>query len=237
MKNPLSQLTFIFLLFFTLTLKAPESLNSVIFWNIGQGQWVTHALFSECIHYDIGGESLTSPKILISVYKLCATKKNTLFLSHSDLDHRFFLKWAKKNLNLTLSDDINVTPQANTKVNNRKLIFNGQFSSKNRNLSSKVFSINGFLFPGDSTTKAEKIWSQHPALKNIKVLLLGHHGSRTSTSQKLLAELPSLQQAVVQARFKKYKHPHEEVLIRLKQKKIPLLQTEKWGTLQFNLLR
>ena len=90
----------------------------------------------------------------------------------------------------------------------------------------------GFLLPGDSTKSAEKIWSND--FKNIsetKVLVLGHHGSRTSTSAALLNKLPHLQMTIASARKARYGHPNTEVLQRLRIKKTPVLKTEDWGSI------
>jgi hypothetical protein len=49
------------LIFFIVFLKlnfaaTPTSLNIWVVGNVGQGQWVTHIIPDECIHYDAGGE-------------------------------------------------------------------------------------------------------------------------------------------------------------------------------------
>lgn len=61
---------------------------------------------------------------------------------------------------------------------------------KDNDLSSVFLVQNQFLIPGDSTEKAEKIWSLDPRLPLARVFILGHHGSSTSTSEILLEHLP-----------------------------------------------
>lgn len=86
------------------------------------------------------------------------------------------------------------------------------------------------LLPGDSTRRAERQWSkQIKHNQKIKYLILGHHGSQTSTSKELLDQLPQLQLAIASARKARYGHPHISVRRRLKDFHVPLLTTEAWG--------
>jgi competence protein ComEC len=98
---------------------------------------------------------------------------------------------------------------------------------------SLVYATGSVLIPGDSTHQQEEIWSKNSRLKNIHGLVLGHHGSRTSTSEVLMNRLPNLKWAVASARWVRYKHPHPEVTNRLRKHKVPLLLTEDWGHLRF----
>ena len=120
-----------------------------------------------------------------------------------------------------------------------------KYAKKTANEVSRVFVIEKtILAPGDSPQKAEKYWApqlavhqinQTPDQNRIRILVLGHHGSRTSTSAALLSRLPHLNAAIVSARKKKYGHPHAEVVARLRDKKIPMLLTEEWGSLHFQM--
>ncbi|WP_413584632.1 ComEC/Rec2 family competence protein [Bdellovibrio sp. HCB274] len=101
------------------------------------------------------------------------------------------------------------------------------------NAASQVVAFKRFLFPGDSPIKAESLWQGLPWVTNARVLVLGHHGSRTSTSEELLDHLPVLKMAIASARWERYKHPHAEVIYRLKKRQIPLLKTEDWGNIWF----
>lgn len=106
-------------------------------------------------------------------------------------------------------------------------------NKRSNNDLSFVYATGSILIPGDSTQHQEKIWSKNSRLMSIHGLVLGHHGSRTSTSEVLLNRLPKLKWAVASARWVRYKHPHPEVISRLKKHKVPLLLTEDWGHLHF----
>jgi competence protein ComEC len=219
-----------------------------VIWNIGQGQWVTSIEDSTCRHFDVGGERFPWAKIS----KLCRDKRNKVYLSHWDWDHIGGLaKWPS-----SWDTCIAMRPQGTSSPGKMKLLekfsdcpekpdlpiwrgptlFKKSRKSKNEidtNAASQVVTFKRFLLPGDSPVKAEKVWQSLPWITNSKVLVLGHHGSRTSTSEELLDHLPHLQMAIASARWERYKHPHAEVVYRLKKRRIPLLKTEDWGNIWF----
>lgn len=106
-------------------------------------------------------------------------------------------------------------------------------NKKTPNSQSLVYLINSStLIPGDSPSKSEDIWGKqilNPA--KIRILILGHHGSRTSTSIQLLAKLNLLKMLLVSARKHKYGHPHVETISKAKLYKYPLIKTESWGNI------
>ena len=109
-------------------------------------------------------------------------------------------------------------------------------SKKNPNELSKVFTWNKkVLLPGDSLAKNELYWSKKLAKMKIEVLILGHHGSATSTSNRLLKKLPLLRLAIASARKNRFGHPHPDVYNRLTRKGVPLISTEKWGNIIIEL--
>ena len=223
--------------------------NLWIVWNIGQGQWVTHVEPEQCIHYDIGGDLGSYKNIQASLNKLCSLKQNRVFLSHWDFDHfsnlaslsqkMLHVCWASRP---PLTRD-NISVQRIIALNIPPCAVDWKLSSEIKNWfpqtgkTSNDFSIvsleEQFLMPGDSPIKQEKIWSRLMKIHNVRVLILGHHGSRTSTGEELLQQLPRLKLAVASARLSKYGHPHSETLLRLRKNKTPVLKTEDWGSIWF----
>ncbi len=217
-----------------------------IVWNVGQGQWSTLIDENSCRHFDMGGEK--SP--LSRIHRLCRGKKNFISLSHWDLDHVGFALRAKRFLPKIC---LETPPLGKASPHKMKILsafakcsagsegpitelthFSAADLGQKTNELSHVFLVaQTFLIPGDSTAKQEKIWSTNAGLERTKFLLLGHHGSRTSTSEELLSHLRSLKTAVVSARFAKYGHPHPEVVRRLRKYHVPILKTEDWGNLWF----
>ena len=203
-------------------------------WNVGQGAWASLITFKECIHFDMGGE--LNPTL--QVRSLCQKKVNKIFLSHSDFDHRSWL--ASFPLPLCRLNVLKPTAEAKwpqwaklklCSSNEVKVIYGGDSTTTNSNSSSQVVWVPRFkvLIPGDSTSREEKQWAPFVD-PSIRYLILGHHGSKTSTSLTLLKQLPSLTQAFASARKLKYGHPHKEVKSRLQNQGVALLSTEEWGT-------
>jgi competence protein ComEC len=184
--------------------------NELIVWNVGQGQWVTEVQSDTCVHYDMGGEINVTRRVL----KLCQGKKNLIHLSHWDWDHiSFVASFARQSFSTCLI----ARPIGSSSPYKERLIsalqlcpprslasvyrtlFEGQIQKKDSNVGSSVIESQEYrtLIPGDSPVSMEKQWvSQAPA--QIQGLVLGHHGSRTSTSMALLTHLPNLHWAVAE---------------------------------------
>lgn len=227
------------LIFFsaTPTTHFPTLFGKVV-WNVGQGQWFTAIVKDHCYHFDTGGEAAPLRKIQYH----CKLRKNIVFLSHWDWDHISFLK--TKQLRNFKDICIAQSPQGTGSKSKTRLLSSYKPCTHNHltpfwspskfrspNESSHVFIFQDWLLPGDSTKKQERIWSEKSHLQTIRFLLLGHHGSRTSTSEDLLRRLPQLRVAVASARFQRHGHPHTQVQGRLMIHKISLLRTEEWGNI------
>ena len=231
-------------IFMSPSLISPASFRGpqFIIWNVGQGQWTTLVEFSTCFHFDAGGEFFPLTKIS----KICGTKNNQLYLSHWDWDHLSGLKKLTRWKNFCWMD----LPELSSDTKKNELIqkfskctesqpiyiqkiFGGEQGVKT-NAQSQVFVVRNILVSGDSLEAQERIWA-HRLTTNIRGFVLGHHGSRSSNSDLILRHLPQLHWSVASARWKRYHHPHPSVGERLKQKKIPLLKTEDWGNIIFQL--
>ena len=217
--------------------------NKFVLWNVGQGQWATWVQGRTCYHFDMGGEWMDWP----ALKTLCARKNNQVFFTHADADHINLHFKAKKYL-----PRLCVQQKPLAKAYKIKLPIclqtwpvgvqvyrpKGRLCQKSRsgpclksNALSVVFVVDGqVLVPGDSTARMERQWASQLSLGAVHTLVLGHHGSRSSTSTALLQALPGLRQAVVSARRQKYGHPHPLVVGRLWQQGVPLLSTHDWGT-------
>ncbi len=231
----------IFLLIFTFT-SHPTSREvsydfDFIVWNVGQGSWATWLQSNQCFHFDMGGES--SP--IKRVYKLCGGKMNHIYLTHLDYDHiRFLRRFASMVPRLCLHYPKLLKKAWMKKIKPCSFPFKGirQISlgkkGDNSNEGSVVYLIAGqVLITGDAPISQELKWyRQIPG--RLRILVLGHHGSKTSTSVKLL-DWVRPRMAVASARKNKYGHPHQKVIRKLSQRKVPLLRTETLGHLFFKL--
>lgn len=213
----------------------------LVIWNIGQGQWVTAINDATCFHFDTGGEFFPWKKLK----KFCGNQENQISLSHWDSDHINGLKswpriWntclairplGKSSVKKTqlLSHFADCAPGADLFIKTRA--WHPSVITKDTNNNSHVIKFENVLLPGDSPQQQERIWKDTPWMKDSKILVLGHHGSKTSTSAELLASLPNLRLAIASARWARYKHPHPATLAVLRRYRIPLLRTEDWGNI------
>lgn len=236
----MTRAVFVFMLIFCSSSLITEEFARKYFvvWNVGQGSWSTMVSASECWHFDRGGEFFPG-----KYRKLCGQKRQRLFLSHWDWDHVGGVG------SLDSSTCLVKRPLGSSSTRKMRLL--ARFSEcsapdsgviswspllgRDSNESSHIFVAKSILIPGDSTIAAEKKWLRALPLKSVKILLLGHHGSKTSTSQELLNALPGVRQAVSSARWRRYKHPHPEVVARLMKSRVPMLRTEDWGNIWFEL--
>lgn len=238
----LNKLCFSFIFFFSSVLVFEYPTTQFIVWNVGQGQWLTLVKNDVCWHFDFGGEKNPTRK----VKELCSWRWNVLLLSHPDRDHFSFIRsikaqfksvclkgpsWELINKKKIGATDIQMCPH--------DLQLNYHFylpqthNSKDDNSNSQIAFSKKWLIPGDAPQSLEKKWvSLNPNIGTVSRLILGHHGSKTSTSALLLNKLNQLRQCIASSRKKKYGHPHREVRIRI-QNHCSLILTEDWNHLHF----
>lgn len=249
MKN--SAISIFFILFLKLSFIYPADYkNEWVAWYVGQGQWITHITSMTCHHYDVGGEFFGFQLIKKKLQYLCKNKKNIIKLSHWDYDHYLHVSsiakifkslcWykmpafskIKKSLLKVINLGIPICLNELNKADNSSVWSPKKFVNSNQ--SSLVFLQENVLITGDSGVDEEKLWvEQLQKLSEAKYLVLGHHGSKTSTGHVLLQNIPSLLQAIASSRFSKYGHPHIQTIQRLNTYNIPLLRTEDWGNIWF----
>ena len=83
---------------------------------------------------------------------------------------------------------------------------------------------------GDSLAAAEWLLCSRHDLPDAEVLVVGHHGSKTSTCEAFLEEIrPDL--ALISVGYNTYGHPHAAVLDRLEAHHIPVLRTDEEGNI------
>lgn len=210
-------------------------------WNVGQGSWATLIEKDSCLHIDMGGERAPYSLIL----KRCEKRKNKILLTHLDNDHINKIKSFKLNVQHLCLFPHNFIELKTKKYWLNKIepckgthssvkVIHRPYLSKNKNQSSIVYVVkNKILISGDSPSSEEKKWSKKVP-KSVSILVLGHHGSITSTSKKLLKE-SSFDLAVASARRKRFGHPHKKIEERLKKFKVPLIVTQEWGHIYFYL--
>jgi len=106
-------------------------------------------------------------------------------------------------------------------------------NSNNTSIVTKlVFNNNTFLFTGDAYISVEKKLLENDIILDSDVLKVGHHGSKTSSSEEFLKEV-SPEIAIISAgKDNSYGHPHPEILARLNKYDINVLRTDLIGDIK-----
>lgn len=90
-----------------------------------------------------------------------------------------------------------------------------------------------FLFTGDAEAQSEADILKSGAELKADVLLVGHHGSKTSTSQDFLNKVDPSYAVIQVGKDNKYGHPAQETLKRLSDKGIRIYRNDKQGNIVF----
>jgi beta-lactamase superfamily II metal-dependent hydrolase len=90
-----------------------------------------------------------------------------------------------------------------------------------------------FLFAGDSEALVEKemLMSSSSDLLKADVLKIGHHGSKSSTSEPFLEAVAPKYAVILSGKDNKYGHPHRETMDKLENMGIQALRTDMDGTI------
>lgn len=100
-----------------------------------------------------------------------------------------------------------------------------------------VFNKNSFLFTGDAYQTVERELIDLGANLDSDVLKVGHHGSKTSSSEEFIAEVSPEIAVISTGKNNSYGHPHPEVLEVLKKYGIRTLNTPYLRTLNTPYLK
>lgn len=122
-------------------------------------------------------------------------------------------------------------------INDVTLYFlNNKLYSDENNSSSVIYlNYNGyeFLFMGDAGVEAEEDILASYNLYDIDVLKVGHHGSKTSSSQEFISKINPIYSVISVGKNNRYNHPNKEVLDVLKLSKV--YRTDYNGSIRFSI--
>ena len=89
------------------------------------------------------------------------------------------------------------------------------------------------MFMGDAGVVKDKDILNEYNLSNKDVLKVGHHGSKTSSSEEFIKEMNPKYSIISVGKDNRYGHPNKEVLKVLKQSKI--YRTDTQGSITFKI--
>ena len=103
-------------------------------------------------------------------------------------------------------------------------------------LNDQIYvNLNGIslLLMGDAGKEVEKAIIEKYNLKNIDILKVGHHGSKTSSSKQFIESIDPIYSIISVGRNNRYNHPSTDVLANLSNRII--YRTDIDGTIKFNI--
>lgn len=226
--------------------------------DVGQGQCVVLRSGENTFVVDCGGDYAEDAADICADYLLSigVSRIDGLILSHYDADHsagapylmsridvdRLFLPpgeaeetasilaatdgeiiWVEQDLHIT-------APTAEI-----SLFAPGFASSSNERSVAVLFQTENCdtLITGDMSVLREQLLLRRAGLPDLELLVVGHHGSSTSTSEELLEELQPEYAVISVGKDNPYDHPSQEVLQRLYKAGCTVYRTDQMGTVQF----
>ena len=122
-------------------------------------------------------------------------------------------------------------------IDDNKLYFlnNQDYGNENDNSSVIYTELNDykFLFMGDAGIEVEEDLIKKYNLKDIDVLKVGHHGSKTSSSKEYIDEINPKYSIISVGKNNRYGHPNIEVIDNLIDSKI--YRTDQDGSIMFKI--
>ena len=251
----------IILLFIHYHISWIDSSIKVTFIDVGQGDSILIQNKTKTILIDTGGirnQSLYD-KLLKDILKINGIRKiNVLIITHGDFDHMGEainlvnnFKVEKVIFNCGEYNDlekelINVLDKKKIKyyscikelnIDNSKLYFlqTKAYDSENDNsnvIYTELYEYK-FMFTGDASTTTEKEILNKYNLPDIDVLKVGHHGSKTSSSEEFINEINPKYSIISVGKNNRYGHPNKEALDSLKKSKI--YRTDQNGSIIFKI--
>jgi len=97
-----------------------------------------------------------------------------------------------------------------------------------------VYKNNKFLFTGDVEQETEQLILQNQIDIQADILKVGHHGSKTSSSENFLDAVQPLEAVIMCGIDNKFKHPHFITLYKLNARNTNIFRTDQDKTIKCN---
>lgn len=157
---------------------------------------------------------------------------NTVFVANGDADTKVYRDFINAVMDKGLTPSVPLEDSEFPLGGGYFKVMNTNGGSDTNNESLVVEYINGedkVILMGDAEEEVEKeILSK---VEEVDLLKVGHHGSRTSTSQAFLEKVNPTYAVITCGEGNKYGHPHQETLDKLKG--IEVHRTDKCGSIVF----
>jgi competence protein ComEC len=232
-----------------------SSLLDVYFLDVGQGTSVVVRSDSRWMIYDTGFADSTFSSVEFHLMpflnRLGVNQLDLLVVSHSDLDHSGDWRSLKQRLKVErviagefLDETADGCQQGQTQLGQALVAwFQASASAiKGGNNASCLVRIQladrTLLLTGDIETEAElELAKDSPYPLQSEVLMVPHHGSRTSSSWTFLMQVAPKLAVVTSGHLNRFGHPNQLIKERYQKAGIPLITTSDAGMIHLSLDR
>ena len=230
--------------------------NYVYFIDVGQGD---SALIvtknNKSILIDTGGKvgsnySLMKSNVIPFFKSIGIRKLDYLFITHGDYDHAGYGIDLVNNFNVknrftnngkynSLEKKLNVKSFNNSyiKIDNVEIysLNNKLYNNENSDSLVLLVIIDNYklLFMGDASINTEKDIIDNYDIGDVFILKVGHHGSKTSSSEEFIDNVNPKYSIISVGKNNKFGHPNKEVLDNLSSSKI--YRTDIDGSIMFKI--
>lgn len=230
--------------------------NYVYFIDVGQGD---SALIvtknNKSILIDTGGKvgsnySLMKSNVIPFFKSIGIRKLDYLFITHGDYDHAGYGIDLVNNFNVknrftnkgkynSLEKKLNIKSFNNSyiKIDNVEIYSLNSKIYNNENSDSLVLLViidnYKLLFMGDASINTEKDIMNNYDIGDVFILKVGHHGSKTSSSEEFINSVNPKYSIISVGKNNKFGHPNKEVLDNLSNSKI--YRTDIDGSIMFKI--
>ena len=230
--------------------------NYVYFIDVGQGD---SALIvtknNKSILIDTGGKvgsnySLMKSNVIPFFKSIGIRKLDYLFITHGDYDHAGYGIDLVNNFNVknrftnkgkynSLEKKLNIKSFNNSyiKIDNVEIYSLNSKLYNNENSDSLVLLViidnYKLLFMGDASINTEKDIMNNYDIGDVFILKVGHHGSKTSSSEEFINSVNPKYSIISVGKNNKFGHPNKEVLDNLSSSKI--YRTDIDGSIMFKI--
>ena len=253
----------ILILFIHYNIPSFTNISYITMIDVGQGDSILIHSNKESILIDTGGKVSSNTSIaentIIPILKSLGIKRiKYLILTHGDYDHmgeslNLIENFKVKTVIFNVGNYNYLEQELIKKLNKKKIPYyqNVEELSLNKNklyfLNTKLYdnendnssviytniNNNKILLMGDAGVGVEEELIKKYNLKNIDILKVGHHGSKTSSSIDFINYINPKISLISVGEDNKFNHPNQEVLEVLKNTKI--YRTDKEGTITIKL--
>lgn len=213
-------------------------LNAIYFINVGQGDSLIIQNKSNVVMIDTGGVKnvdLATETLIPFMRKKHINHINALITTHNDFDHSGAADSLIKNFTvnnyLTNANDFpyrigdiyleNLNTMKSEEENDNSLVFNLSFMNKK------------WLLMGDASTNVEKFLIDNNFDIDCDVLKVGHHGSKSSSSDSFIKRCSPSEAIISVGAQNKYGHPNESVIETLAKYNVNVRRTDVEGTISY----